>query len=658
MRITKIILNNYRQFKDIEITFNKKSGKDLHIIIGKNGTGKTNILNALNWCLYDEEPHLSRNSQQLPLMNLQSIDEAENGDSKYVKVEVWVEIAENRYFIFTRNSIYKIYKDKKDKKYPKRQHAEFEVKFINEKGNTSIFQNEEADFFVERFVPKAIREFFFFDGERLDNYFREATTERIQHTITLISQVDLLENKIERRLSDILRDLRKEAGKQNPKINETSINLDEKECNFKLLEEQIKECKNQIDISKKRIKGYEERLRGVPDIESLEKELYDLKVSKKYEKAALYNKIKEKQDLLFKYGKNIMLWPAIKNSIKIIEIKRKNKEIPPTIDKSLIEEILKNEVCSICGRQLDNSSRKRINNLLNEIRLSSDIAMQLLNMENPLYLIKEEIQEFRKKSNNLTQDIRNYDKILENIEKKMNQIDRKISNYDSKKIKEWYEERKRFEQICDENQKKLGIFEQRKIELLKNIKDLNEQLEKEIEKEKKITKIKNQMDFCMKSLDIVRKTKEIIMEKTREKIESETNKIFFELVWKKRTFKEININRDYNINLIHSMGYECLGTIGSAERELLALSFTLALHTISGFDSPILVDTPVARVADEHRENLGKIFLKVSKKKQIILLFTSAEYSKEISKLLDTENSSRFNFKLSANEKETGLEMI
>lgn len=657
MRIKKIILSNYRQFKDIEITFTKKCESDLHIIIGKNGTGKTNILNALNWCLYYEEPHLSRNSQQLPLINLQSVDEAEDGENKYVKVEVWVEITENRYFIFTRRVVYIIYKNKKNEKYPKKQHTEFEVKFTNEKGNTNIIQNEEADFYVERFVPKAIREFFFFDGERLDNYFKEATAERIRHTITLISQVDLLENRIERRLSDILKEFRKEAGKENPIIDETRINLEKNDKDFALIENQIKECKNQIDIAKKRIKGYEEKLREIPDIESLEKEFNSLKISKKHEKETLYNKIEEKQDLLFEYGKSIILWPAIKNSMKIIEVKRKNKEIPPIIDKKLIEGILKNEIC-ICGRQLDDNSKKRVADLLDEIKLSSDIVMQLVNMENPLYLIKEEIKEFRKKNYNLTRDIINYNKILEGIEEKMNQVDGKMSNFNSKKIKEWYEDRKNFEKIRDDNQKKLGIFEGRKNEVSKNIVTIGGQLKKEIEKEKKITKIKKQIDFCTKSLDIVEKTKEIIREKTREKIESETNKIFFKLIWKKRTFKNIDINQDYNINLIHSMGYECLGTIGAAERELLALSFTLALHTISGFDSPILVDTPVARVSDEHRENLGKIFSKVSKNKQIILLFTPAEYSKEISKLLDTENSSRFNFKLSENEKETRLEMI
>ena len=658
MRINKIILNNYRQFKNIEINFNKNYENDLYIIIGKNGTGKTNILNALNWCLYNEEPHLSRDSQQLPIVNLQSVEETEGEENICVQVEIWVDISENKYCIFTRKSTYRISKNEKAEKLPKKQQTEFEVKYIDENGNTNIIQNDEADFYVERFVPKAIREFYFFDGERLDNYFKDATAERIRHTITLISQVDLLENRIEERLSYVLKEFRKEAGRENPNINEVITILEKKESDLNLLEKQINTCKEQIDISKKRSEGYIEKLRGIPDIDSLEGELQELKKSKKHEKTTLDIKIEEKQDLLFEYGKNIILWPAIEKSIQIIKEKRKNKEIPPSINKDLIEEILKNGACSICGRQLDNESKERVRNLFEEIKLSSYKLTQLSNMENPLYLIKEEIKEFGGKNKSVTQDIENYDKSLQKIEEKILEIDKKISNYNSKKIKEWYEERKKIEQIYDDNQKKLGIFEQTKKVLSKTIEDLNNQLKEEIEKGEKVAKIKKQIGFCIKSLDIVRKTKEIIREKTREKIEAETNKNFFKLIWKKRTFKDININKDYNINLIHSMGYECLGTIGAAERELLALSFTLALHTISGFDSPILVDTPVGRVADEHRENLGKIFLEVSKKKQIILLFTSAEYSKEISKILDSENSSKFNFKLSENEKETRLEMI
>jgi DNA sulfur modification protein DndD len=106
------------------------------------------------------------------------------------------------------------------------------------------------------------------------------------------------------------------------------------------------------------------------------------------------------------------------------------------------------------------------------------------------------------------------------------------------------------------------------------------------------------------------------------------------------------------------MGFPCLGSISAAERELLALSFTLALHKISGFDSPILIDTPVSRVSDEHRENLGNVFSSISNHKQIILLFTPAEYSQDISKSLDQIANNKYRINLTKDEKEVKLEEI
>jgi AAA15 family ATPase/GTPase len=104
MRIEKIIAKNYRQFKEIEILLNKKPDNDLHIAIGRNGTGKTNILNAINWCLYGDEPHLSRDSQQLPFLNLKSIEEAgfrepriawDWGYEQYPEVEKQIQVLED-----------------------------------------------------------------------------------------------------------------------------------------------------------------------------------------------------------------------------------------------------------------------------------------------------------------------------------------------------------------------------------------------------------------------------------------------------------------------------------------------------------------------------------------------------------------------------------
>mgnify|MGYP001108782905 CR=1 FL=1 len=655
MRIERIALKNYRQFKNTEVLFNNKRESDLHIFIGKNGTGKTNILNAINWCLYRDEPHLSKDSHQLPILNLKCIEDAKDGEDKEIIVEIHTKTGENKYIMFRRRAVYRVYKGEEQ---PIQQYTKFEVIANDEKGNTEIFEDEEANSYVERFVPKAIREFFFFDGERLDTYFRETTAQNIRHAIFVISQVELLESRVEKRLNKILRELRKEAGKISPEIEETRKRLEEEEDKIGTIKERIEEYKKQIVISKTVIGECNRKLRDVPDVSVLEDERLRLKTRKKHTKKLLDEKVKVKQNLLFEYGINIIMWPAIEMSIEKISEKRKNKEIPPTINKNLLNSILKNKVCSICGTPLDSKTEKNVTNLLKEIKLSSSVAQQLLSIENPLYLLKEKIKQFEEKIKGLTHEIINYENELEDLEKKMGKIDKSLSGYNSEKIKELHSDLKKFQDVHDDSLQLLGKSKNKKNEIKENIKIHKKIYDEEIKKEEKAKILRKEIDFCGKSLNVVEKTKEDIMNENREIIESETKKLFFKLIWKKETFQDININDNYDINLIHSMGYDCLGSIGAAERELLALSFTLALHTISGFDSPILIDTPVARVSDEHRVNLGNVFSEVSNIKQIILLFTPAEYSKDISKILDVKSSNRFLCKLLPDENETKLEVI
>lgn len=52
MRLESVEISNYRQYKDVFFDFCTKGSYDVHIIWGKNGMGKTNLLNAISWCLY------------------------------------------------------------------------------------------------------------------------------------------------------------------------------------------------------------------------------------------------------------------------------------------------------------------------------------------------------------------------------------------------------------------------------------------------------------------------------------------------------------------------------------------------------------------------------------------------------------------------------
>jgi len=125
-----------------------------------------------------------------------------------------------------------------------------------------------------------------------------------------------------------------------------------------------------------------------------------------------------------------------------------------------------------------------------------------------------------------------------------------------------------------------------------------------------------------------------------------------QLIWKKNTYDRIVLNKEFQLDLIHKDGYSCVGTCSAAERCLLALSFTLALHEVSGFNSLLFIDTPVARVSDINRVNFANVLCEVSKNKQIIMTFSPDEYSPEIKKIFDP--AARTNVELNmVNEKVT-----
>ena len=55
MKIYDIKMKNYCQYRDATLEFSTDLQKKVTIIQGNNGTGKSNLLNAITWCLYGEE---------------------------------------------------------------------------------------------------------------------------------------------------------------------------------------------------------------------------------------------------------------------------------------------------------------------------------------------------------------------------------------------------------------------------------------------------------------------------------------------------------------------------------------------------------------------------------------------------------------------------
>ena len=212
MWIKKLILKNFRQFRDVEIDFERFKDHYMQIFLATNGTGKTTLLNAINWCLYGDEPHFTEESR-FPLLNRKTIDESKVGDEKEVKVELWAHNSSES-VKFIRKAIFSVY-DKKER--PVHQRSTFKVKTRNAMGDTDIHGDDDALDYVERFVPLKIREYFFFDGERLDKYFLENSGEKILDAAYKISKIELL-YQARKHLNDTYEDLIDEASELNPEL--------------------------------------------------------------------------------------------------------------------------------------------------------------------------------------------------------------------------------------------------------------------------------------------------------------------------------------------------------------------------------------------------------------------------------------------------------
>ena len=76
-----------------------------------------------------------------------------------------------------------------------------------------------------------------------------------------------------------------------------------------------------------------------------------------------------------------------------------------------------------------------------------------------------------------------------------------------------------------------------------------------------------------------------------------------------------------------------------AER-ILALSFSIALHNISGFDSSFNRQA-LAMVSGKTREYIAKVLSKISDERQILLLLTPEDYGSDVSGILDVVASSK-----------------
>ena len=159
MLIRSIKLENFRQFRNESLNFaHCDDGRNVTIIIGQNGTGKSTFLQAFSWCMYGETDFKDKS-----ILNKQVFKEMRLGEDRTVRVTLCLRHGTADYTLVREQSCLKDMSGRL-----KEDNAEFSIAKKDESGNTSYAQKYELEPWVNSILPKDLSHYFFFDGERIE----------------------------------------------------------------------------------------------------------------------------------------------------------------------------------------------------------------------------------------------------------------------------------------------------------------------------------------------------------------------------------------------------------------------------------------------------------------------------------------------------------
>ena len=640
MRIESIEIQNFRQYRKEKFEFPKIKGKkDIHVIVGENGEGKTNILNALTWCLYGEELHLGDKNTAINKINSQYVQELRDRSQKTgeSKVSVVMSIEDGGKITFMRTAIYSITQSnvietKQDVIAIANAHG----------GNKIIEKKDDYDMYVSRYVPKEINEYIFFDGELMDQYFKSEKRGNIESGIKDLTKASTIE-KTKQHLNSYAKNEIAPVLKNNgdSKVSEAQANLereqkirDTQQEKVGLILSQIKEADKKIEELTNKIQGFDTLKEKIDRLKELESESDNLKSRQLRLNEELYEFVR--QNYIY-----FALFPAIKEFKNYIQSQESKGNLPPKIDKRLVQSIIDSKECAVCGNHLNTEHLQHVLSILHKLEVSSATSAELNRASTALNAIIDNIKTYPKKKQKII-DLKGelYSQVKKNEEEyeKLSKELRSIPNQDEKRnaIIERDEYRKNIGPLHERFGRENLLLEARS----RAVKKAEKELDDAMKGNHRMEIYRKQLDFCTKGIILLDETLKEIIEECRKEMEVVTFEIFDKLIWKKDAFSKVNIQDDYSFELLDAYGQQTLGACSAAERALLALSFTIALQQTSGHDSLLYIDTPLGRVGEKNRINFTEVLTEIAESKQVILSFTPTEYDDNVRRLLTDEYSS------------------
>ncbi len=626
MKIFSIELQNYRQYRNAKVELSTDDRKNFTIIQGPNGAGKTNLMNAITWCLYGVEPSLSQNSTSFERANGSVFGSLGDEDTLDVRVRMTLGDSKPEYLFDRKESYWKHGKKAED--------------IVINQARTVMYldgydwkNHPYPNSLVNRVLPEGVSGFFFFDGERLDEFFKAESSKKVREALLDVSQVTVLDNALGR-LDGLKDDLRRSAKGLNSQADTILEQIETSKKEFGEEQKHMRELDAQRTTTLKLIAEIDERLKNSPreNVQILGKERDSLNL----DVAGLQEELSRAEDrlneALLEFAPLIYAKSALDFAFKEIEKRYKTGELPPKIREEYLNDLLKQGKC-ICGTDISAAGDPR-QNVEKQLHASlfSDIDDKIRVGRFELGEMRKKTPGYLKVTNELGSKMAKDSETIRRKGERLKEISEILSKYDEEEIQRLESDRLRFEVQRDKLNQDIGLAKGDIDRRRSEIAGLETQHKNELRKSAKFVVVQAQVDMCQKAINALEEIKRAIVDEIRHIIEAKTKQYFLSLMWKKNTFVDVKIDENYSLSVMHRGGWNALGILSAGERQLLALSFMAALKEVSGFHFPVVIDTPLGRIAKEPKDNVAESLPRYLEGTQVTMLMTDQEYTESVRK--------------------------
>ena len=642
--IKRIDINNVGRFYGSHsITLSDSFDKNITIVIGLSGLGKSTIHNLIYWGLYGEH----KNSDGLEnidygLINIDALQNLSTGGNVTASVTLHLHNDKERKYLLTRKLTATCNRDSAKQRFEPQNNSRVMAGFDFETTVKLVYKDDDGNMDVikdnimikneiNKYFPQHLSDFFLFDGENLIKFQNNTSSDFIKNGITKISGLGILDHLSSSALHTA-KEISKHIGGKSAEAAPYEANVNRLTQNKVDLESIIKKHEKKLDEAKTMYDEITKKITQNKSGADLKKRLDKTRTNRKN---ALMDRKKNNEtmkDMLFEKIPQILLRNTLQKSENIFARLEDEDKIPPSISRGALDKILGTvPLRCVCGREFGKNDEpnspwmtlNRIKDTIIEdglsqgISLGRDLISRIIDLGS-IEKSREEYDECVIIRHNKNKEVREYDASIDDLETQISEI-RYDDDQDLGKrhIEQWTK--------ITRHNSEIAMKKQELDDLNISLREATTQLDGALEKEGKYKNEINKKHLATAVSVFAKNLEKRIEEILRNKTEKETSKYFLESAPESQTFDHVSISRDYDITVKDSSGLN--SDLSKGQAHVLGLSYVAGIRKITHTDTFLIIDSPLHNISGKARNLISEVFSRYLPGVQIVLLVTDTEYT-------------------------------